>query len=230
MFLRLTVSSNLRKEGSLILNEGYLLLKKRILEFLAYSVLVALVLLAPFVDILILENGVTEISLTEFLQEIMLTIITGVFCYLFFRYREIRYGMLLIAGFFACLLIRELDFITDMSLLLSWFHFVVLVAGGCIFFAFKHKDNALRGLGHFCQGESCCMMLCGLLAVLVFSRLFGMNILWEHLLTDSYLRIVKNAIEEVTELFGYTLCLIASCKYWHCAYAAFKTGKAAGKR
>jgi hypothetical protein len=50
--------------------------------------------------------------------------------------------------------------------------------------------------------------------VLVFSRLFGMQAMWHAILADGYVRIVKNAVEEGSESFGYMLCLTASIGYY----------------
>ncbi|CAK6466123.1 hypothetical protein KLEPA_00100 (plasmid) [Klebsiella pneumoniae] len=58
------------------------------------------------------------------------------------------------------------------------------------------------------------MMLSGLLAVLVFSRLFGMHGLWYSILEEGYARVVKNAVEEGSEFFGYMLFLTASIGYY----------------
>lgn len=58
------------------------------------------------------------------------------------------------------------------------------------------------------------MLATGLLIVLVFSRLFGMNALWENLMLDGYNRVVKNMAEEGCELLGYSLCTLASVRYF----------------
>ncbi len=58
------------------------------------------------------------------------------------------------------------------------------------------------------------ILLSGLLAVLVFSRLFGMQVLWHAILEHGYMRVVKNAVEEGSESFGYMLCLAASLGYY----------------
>jgi hypothetical protein len=187
-------------------------LEKRIGEFIGLLVISIIILQAPFIDILILKNSIGEISLTEITQEFLLGIIVCLFIYNSFRYPKIKYGMILIAGFFSCLLIRELDFIMD-KIAFSWFYIVMTIALFCIIIAVKHKENILYGLNHFCKSESYYIMVCGLLMILAFSRLIGMRILWENLLGKSYIRVVKNAIEEISELMCYTLCLVAALKY-----------------
>lgn len=64
-------------------------------------------------------------------------------------------------------------------------------------------------------------MASGFLVVLVFSRLFGIHALWQHLMLGDYNRVVKNMAEEGTELLGYGLCWLASVRYlWQTRLAA----------
>ncbi len=186
--------------------------KKRIGEFIGVLTVLIIILQAPFVDIIILKNSIGEISVTEIIQEFLLGIIVILFIYNSFRYPKIKYGMILIAGFFSCLLIRELDFIMD-KMPFPWFYVAMAIALFCIVLAFKHKENTLYGLNHFLKSESYYIMVGGLLLVLAFSRLIGMKILWQDLLGRSYIRVVKNAVEEISELMSYMLCLIAALKY-----------------
>ncbi|QLO78096.1 hypothetical protein HV306_13805 [Klebsiella grimontii] len=58
------------------------------------------------------------------------------------------------------------------------------------------------------------LLISGLLAILVFSRLFGMQALWLAILDGGYVRVVKNVVEEGSESFGYMLCLTASIGYF----------------
>jgi hypothetical protein len=183
--------------------------KRRMIGWLIF---VAAIVLICLVDIFILKNAITEWSLTEFCQEFILLIIISLFIKLSLRCPTIKYGMILIAGFFSCLLVRELDFITDM-LVFSWFDidWVIFFLG--LFVAARHRENALAGLKQFCKSKSYRTMIWGLLLVLVFSRLIGMKIVWKYLLGSSYMRVVKNAAEEGSELLGYSLCLFSTFTY-----------------
>ncbi|TCL70902.1 hypothetical protein EDC14_100847 [Hydrogenispora ethanolica] len=185
--------------------------KKRITEFVMISVFLIILFAGFFIDIILLKNSVTEISATEFSQEAILCIIAGLFLYLSFRYPQIKYGMIIIAGFFTCLLIRELDFLTD-NTPFSWFYLVLAIILVCLFLAIKHKENALYGLNHFCKNEAYYIMMCGLMLMVVTSRIIGMKIIWQHLVGPSY-RVVKNAVEEGNELLGCLFCLVATLKY-----------------
>jgi hypothetical protein len=57
-------------------------------------------------------------------------------------------------------------------------------------------------------------MLGAMALLMIFSRLFGMGDLWEHLLQGGYARAAKNTAEEGIELVSYTL--IACASVWYC--------------
>lgn len=84
---------------------------------------------------------------------------------------------------------------------------------GCLWYASRHIEATVQGLAHFVTHPSYGMMCAGLLCILVFSRLFGMNSLWQMLMLDGYNRVVKNMVEEGCELLGYAFCLIAALGY-----------------
>ncbi|CDL80846.1 hypothetical protein [Xenorhabdus szentirmaii] len=77
----------------------------------------------------------------------------------------------------------------------------------------KKGQKTLSGLVYFTRHQSYAMMACGLLCVLVFSRLFGMGSLWHGLMDEHFNRTVKNMVEEGCETFGYVLCLLATLWY-----------------
>jgi hypothetical protein len=175
-------------------------------------IFMAVIALVLWIDIVILKNAITEWSLTEFCQEFILMIIISLFIWLSVHCPKVKYGMILIAGFFSCLLLRELDFITDM-IALSWFYIDLAIIFFCVVLAVRHRKNTLNGLKHFRRSKSYQTMVGGLLLLFVFSRLIGMKVLWKYLLGPSYMRVVKNAAEEGIELLGYTLCLLSAFKY-----------------
>jgi hypothetical protein len=57
------------------------------------------------------------------------------------------------------------------------------------------------------------VLLLGLVLLLFYARLIGMTALWTGLLGEQYIRAVKNAIEETTELLAYTFILAGSLAY-----------------
>lgn len=182
--------------------------------FLLLSVsLVILAIAALFLDVHWLHNDVKETSITEISQALILTAIVCLNLFQGVRNKENMHSFVLVAGFFGCMLIREMDFLFDVIAHGSWVWFALTVAIVTMFFCFKKPANTIHQLTIFTSHPAYGMMFSGLLCILFFSRLFGMQVLWQHIMQDGYIRVVKNIVEEGAELFGYVLCLISTCWY-----------------
>lgn len=186
---------------------------KNILAFLASAFLVVLTLGALFIDICWFHNGIKEISVTEVFQELMLGAIVVQFMRQAFRSANGRQSAVLIAGFFGCMLIREMDFLFDEISHGAWVWFALAAALLSIGYCLSQPAATTEQLAEFMRHPSYGMMASGLLCILVFSRLFGMHILWEQIMQEEYSRLVKNMVEEGVEFFGYALCLSSTGWY-----------------
>ena len=124
-----------------------------------------------------------------------------------------RYSNILIGGFFLAMLIRELDGLFDLLSHGSWVWFALLATVGSLLAPLRHLRQTLSQLAEYTRTPYYGMMISGLLAILVFSRLFGMHGLWYAVLDENYARVVKNTVEEGSESFGYMLCLTATLGY-----------------
>lgn len=182
-------------------------------EFLIVAGITGFVCLLPYIDINILHNGISEFSLVELVQELFLLSSALLFFRGARKRPEVRGGLILVGGFLFCMFIRELDVLFDLISHGSWFWFAIAATLICVSYAVIHPRTTLRGLVDVVSWRGYAMLLAGLMCVLIVSRVFGMQVLWEHILQEGYLRIVKNAVEEGTELFGYTLIFIASLGY-----------------
>ncbi|CAI1664427.1 hypothetical protein [Serratia proteamaculans] len=185
----------------------------KVSRFLLYSLLLAGLMGLIYIDVHWLHNFVYETSLTEIAQELMLATISSCFFIAACRQPTYRPAWMLVSGFFLCMLIREMDFAFDMLWHGAWMWFALAVTLICLGYASRHVVATIQGLVHFVTHPSYGMMCAGLLCILVFSRLFGMNLLWQTLMLDGYNRVVKNMVEEGCELLGYTFCLIATLSY-----------------
>ncbi|MEX2977471.1 hypothetical protein AB4J97_11175 [Serratia fonticola] len=186
---------------------------RKLCVFLLSGICLAFLMGLIFIDVHWLHNFVSETSLTEVTQEFILVAIALSFFISAYRQAEHRHARVLIGGFFLCMLIREMDFVFDMLRHGAWVWFALAVTLICALYALKELPATLRGLAHFFSHSSYGVMFSGLLCILVFSRLFGMQLLWHELLLDGYHRVVKNMVEEGCELFGYSLCLFATVGY-----------------
>ncbi|PLP36925.1 transporter, partial [Klebsiella variicola] len=146
-------------------------------------------------------------------QESVLAVIVLVHFLLARKYTHLRYSNILIGGFFLAMLIRELDGLFDLLSHGSWVWFALLATVGSLLAPLRHLRQTLSQLAEYTRTPYYGMMISGLLAILVFSRLFGMHGLWYAVLDENYARVVKNTVEEGSESFGYMLCLTATLGY-----------------
>ncbi|CAG9296212.1 hypothetical protein [Celerinatantimonas diazotrophica] len=184
-----------------------------IFRFLLFSAFIAGMFGIMYVDIAVFHDQVKEISLTEISQETFLGLIVAIFVYLAVSKPLQRGFYELVAGFYAALLIRELDALFDYVWHGFWVYPAVAVSLMAIALAHHYKGSVLNGFAEFCQSKAYIIMVCGLVTLLIFSRLFGMGDFWKLVLSDGYVRIAKNIAEEGTELLGYGFIFIASSKY-----------------
>ena len=168
---------------------------------------------AVYIDVYFIGNSLYENSVTEILQEILLANIVGMFFWSAIKQAKFRGGLILIGGFYLCMLIRELDVIFDMLWHGSWIWFALATAGTCIVFSVLKSKSTIAGLTDFIRHRSWLMTATGLIIILIFSRLIGMHQLWQHLMLDGYNRVVKNMAEEACELLGYSVCFLSSVVY-----------------
>lgn len=145
--------------------------------------------------------------------ESVLAVIVLVHLLLARKYAHLRYSNILIGGFFLAMLIRELDGLFDLLSHGSWVWFALLATAGSLLLPLRHLRQTLSQLAEYTRTPYYGMMISGLLAILVFSRLFGMHGLWYAVLEENYARVVKNTVEEGSESFGYMLCLTATLGY-----------------
>ena len=184
------------------------------IAFILYSLGVALAISTLLLDIIWLKHGVYEYSITEISQELALLLITIIFVRLAFKYEVQRNAHILIAGFFFCLLIRELDSFFDLITHGFWLYpalFVSIIALAMTFL--RNPKLTIHQLAKYTQQPHYIYMMAGLICILVFSRLFGMGILWKALLNENYSRDIKNIAEEGPELLGYVFCTISTLFY-----------------
>lgn len=191
---------------------------KSFLFFAGAAAACALGVLCLWVDMHFFGHDIPELSMTEIMQETVLAAIVFLHFRLARLYVPMRYCNILVGGFFLSMLIRELDALFDLISHGSWVWFALITALAALIRPLMHYRETLDQLAKYTQSPWYGILLSGLLCVLIFSRLFGMQELWHAILEHGYIRVVKNAVEEGSETFGYMLCLGASLGY----YATFR--------
>lgn len=151
----------------------------------------------------------------EIYQEAMLVTTAGVFFSMARRIDQERGGLLLIAGFFTCLFIRECDAFFDPISHSFWQLILVGFLVPLLYFVRRAGlQTSIEGVYRFVSSNQFLLLCVGVIMVVVFSRMFGAHWLWSMYL-DHYesFRISKRLVEETLELLGYMLCATAAIGY-----------------
>ena len=185
-------------------------------EFVLVSVAVLVAPLMVYLDILYFGGDIGDRTLTEITQSLLLVAAVVMFA---LRARALpaqRGFLVLVAGFFLCMLIREQDGWLDNVRHGFWLPLALAVAVLAIGYAARYaRHSVLPPMARFIGSHGYYYVFFGLVILLVFSRVFGSgNLLWESLMAESYEGRFKNAIQEGLELLGYILIFLGAVSFF----------------
>ena len=191
-----------------------------------FVLLILLSLIAPlliYIDTISLNHGVSEESITEFSQELLLLLSSFLLAYGAWKYPGSRGFFVLVAGFLAAMLIRELDRYFDLVWHGFWIVPAITYSLASIFYVSVYcRSTVLKVAAKFANSKSYCFIVFGLVVILAFSRVFGSgSLLWKEILGESYNLTVKGSLQEGLELFGYvyltygSYLLLRLGRRWH---------------
>jgi hypothetical protein len=186
------------------------LFKVLVLPFILISLLSVGVITTINIDYFFLENNLSERSLTELFQQLLLLASVAIFIWSASKVEESRTLFILVAGFLGCMFLRELDYYFDMIVHGFWIYPTLLLAGSVIFYSARHSTYLISSVRLFSQSNAYFNILVGLVIIMIFSRLFGSGTLWKEVMNDDYHHIYKTIIQEGLELFGYVFVFIGS--------------------
>ena len=156
-----------------------------------------------------------EFSRTEVMQETLLLIAALSFWLLAVKRADIRGFVVLAAGFYSVMLIREMDAFLDPIQHGFWKYPALLVAFGSIGYTLlAARDRVVQPMAAFFSTKAYFLMAIGLVTLLFFSRTIGSGkLVWDSLLGSAFTNDFKNALQEGIELYGYLLIAYASVLY-----------------
>lgn len=152
-----------------------------------------------------------EDSLVEYFQSTLLLATAGLF-WLGARVSTVWRSLCITFVFAASIAaVREQDSFLDHNVFDGAWQ---LIAGGLFVAMLVHMWRSREALRQevfsYEESRGAGLLLAGFLTVFVFSRIIGMQSFWRSVMGDGYLRVVKNFVEEGTELFGYSLLLLGA--------------------
>jgi hypothetical protein len=101
-------------------------------EFAVLAMTAASVPLIVYIDSVVLGDGVSELSITEIAQEVLLLLSAFLFFVAAIRHPESRGFFVLVGGFFIAMLVRELDFLFDVIHHGSWLYAAISTTAASI--------------------------------------------------------------------------------------------------
>lgn len=186
----------------------------RFLRVLFEAVVLAILMIAvPLIlvlDLIVLEHGVKEISVTEFTQEGLLFLSMVLIGITAWRQKDSRGFLVLVTGFFAAMLIREIDVFLDAISHGFWIYPAILISAGAIIYSTRLRNTVFTPMVQFSASKPFAYLVIGLLLVLLFSRAFGTSQFWSAIMGADYNRLYKTIIQEGLELLGYALIFFGS--------------------
>ena len=180
---------------------------------LVAALAVGLMVFLAYIDISA-AGRIKDASYTENLQETLLVFSSAIFIYL--AKKKSARGLLLVAGFFACMFIREWDAVFDDIIFHGgWKYIAIPTAIGFTFWALREGlQKVWDDLADFMSSKSYDIIVTGLIIVLVVSRLLGNRAVWMLMSGPDFKYVFKTFIEEGVELLGYMVIFAGSVKYY----------------
>lgn len=146
----------------------------------------------------------SEYGLVENAQALLLLLTSGIYVRAALQRDNCFY--FLIAGFVACMFVRELDYFLDYIKHGFWFYIdLVITAVFVVLGVRKGPRRLIAGLRECLNCRSFVWMLAGLTVTLCFSRLIGSHHFWIPAIGENFFYTIKRAVEETSELWGYAL-------------------------
>lgn len=153
----------------------------------------------------------SEQSLTEYMQDVMAFLSCMLFLYASRLDAKLKIASTLLAALLGMMFVRESDSLLDHYVFDGAWQTIVLLIFTCVMvFLLGQFSKIYASLKEYSLQVSFGIFLAGCVTLLAFSRLMGRSSFWQAVMGDSYIRVVKNIVEESIETFGYSLILIAA--------------------
>ncbi|QUX91119.1 hypothetical protein CYL31_06695 [Marinomonas sp. A3A] len=153
----------------------------------------------------------SEQTLTEHMQDFMSFFSCMLFLYAARVDAKLNIAATLLGALLAMMFVRESDAVLDTYVFDGAWQTIVGMIFICVLvFLWGRFTSIYASLKEYSLQSSFGTFLAGFVTILAFSRLMGRSSFWQAVMGDSYMRIVKNIVEEGIETLGYTLILISA--------------------
>ena len=177
-----------------------------------YVLFIGAIAQGAYLEALYLPNvRFSELGFTELTQTLVLTLCCAMLIYIRHILKVWPTVTLLLFAFIAASLVREQDYFLDNYVARhTWKILVALIVIPSITWVIIHRRRFLEEFAYYSNTFAFGLFTAGVLTTYIFSRLYGRQDFWRAVLEENYIRDFKNVAEEVVELLGYSLILIAT--------------------
>lgn len=135
----------------------------------------------------------SEETLTEHMQDILTFLSAILFFYASRISSKLKVASVLLAALTAMMFVREFDTYLDMYVFDGAWQTIVYSILACIFvYLIRKRGTIFSSIQAYTQTPSYGICLSGLVTLLAFSRIMGRGEFWHSIMGESYVRIVKN--------------------------------------
>ncbi|UXZ54861.1 hypothetical protein LOS15_02150 [Halomonas sp. 7T] len=194
-----------------------------------YVLFIGAIAQGAYLEALYLPNvRFSELGFTEFTQTLVLATCCAMLIYIRHILKVWPTVTLLLLAFVAASLVREQDHFLDTYVARHmWKILVALIIVPSLAWVIIHRRRFLEEFAHYSNTFAFGLFTAGVLTTYIFSRLYGRQDFWRAVLEESYSGTFKSVAEEVVELLGYSLILIATLELLLLALRIHKARNAA---
>jgi hypothetical protein len=156
----------------------------------------------------------SEFSPVELLQNVLLIFSAASFAWVAQRDRLRRPMALSLTFLMLVCLVRELDFFLDFYLVDNlWQVLCGLLISFALVYGIRQRSRLVQGWKRSWPSAGLALIMGGFIMIVPFAQMVGNGALWEGILGDNYVRVVKVAAEEFAELGGYALIALGTVEF-----------------
>lgn len=164
--------------------------------------------------------GTSEYSPIEIIQPGILVICSLLYGWVALHCPSQRPIAFLFGGLAIMFAIRELDYFLDRYVADNFWQLLIGILGALLIaYSWRHRRRFRVAWLRLWPSPGLTLLFAGATIIFAFVQIVGHEPLWQSILGDDYLRVVKLAVEEFIELSGYFLWLIGTIEYAYQANA-----------
>lgn len=157
----------------------------------------------------------SELSPVEITQNLLLALCAFMYATVAWLDRLRQPMAVTLAALMLAFLLRELGFFLDVYVADNlWQVLCAVLIAFTLVHGIQNRSRWQQGWRRSWPSAGLAIMLTGVIMLLTFAQLLGSEIIWRSILADTYVRVIKIAVEELFELGAYMLIAIGTAEFF----------------